>query len=65
MISSRSAPDKSGPEIASFRYHLDPWKTTRFACARCGGEYLGAELANGEQFEDGVEKDCPKCHEPI
>ena len=60
-----STTNDSVPEIASFRYHLDLWKTTRFTCRKCGGEYLGAELADGELFGDGLEKDCPKCQEPI
>lgn len=60
-----SIPDKSVPKMASCRYHLDPWKTTRFTCTKCGGEYLGSELTDGGQFEDGVERDCPKCHEPL
>ena len=60
-----SVPDKSVSEMATLRYHLDPWKTTRFSCAKCGGDYLGSELVDGEMFEDGIERDCPKCHEPV
>jgi hypothetical protein len=61
----QSIPDKSVSEIANFRYHLDPWKTSRFTCSKCDGEYLGSELADGELFEDGIERDSPKCHEPV
>jgi hypothetical protein len=61
----QNVPDDSAPKMASFRYHLDPWKTTRFTCTKCGSESVGSELAGGERFEDGIQRDCPKCHEPV
>src|ERR1700752_3612195 len=42
----QNVPDDSAPKMASFRYHLDPWKTARFTCAKCGGKYLGSQLAD-------------------
>jgi hypothetical protein len=51
--------------MAQLRYHLDPWKTARFICWKCSSEYLGSQLAEGELFDYGVERDCPNCQEPI
>jgi hypothetical protein len=51
--------------MATLRYHPDPWRRTQFTCAKCGGRYLGSELADGEIFDYGVERDCPKCYQPL
>jgi hypothetical protein len=62
---SQSNPGASALKMAQLRYHLDPWKTARFICWKCSNEYLGSELAEGELFDYGVERDCPNCQEPI
>jgi hypothetical protein len=43
----------------------DSWKTTPFICPKCGGEYLGSQLAVGKPFEGGIWRDCPQCREPV
>lgn len=30
-------------------------------CSKCGWSGLGSEMASGESFGDGVEKECPGC----
>src|ERR1700730_4308882 len=62
---SQSNPGASAPKMARLRYHLDPWKTARFICSKCSNDYLGSQLAEGELFDGGVERDCPNCQEPI
>jgi hypothetical protein len=62
---SQSNPGASAPKMAKLRYHVDTWKTARFICWKCSGEYLGSQLAEGELFDYGVERDCPNCQEPI
>jgi hypothetical protein len=62
---SQSNPGASALKMAQLRYHLDPWKTAPFICWKCSNEYLGSQLAEGELFDYGIERDCPNCQEPI
>ncbi len=41
------------------------WKTDTFNCLHCNWSGPGAECVQGEDFNDLVEMDCPKCRENI
>ncbi len=57
--------ENSQPRMVIRRCTLDPWKSAKFVCQKCGKEWLGSDLPQGEMFSDGVERDCPECHEPV